>query len=99
MSLPGYDFFKTKRLVRGFTLRELGEETGISFKCIHDIEAGKKEPSFSKVLALCEALNVPVSTFIKYYNEKQPETQKKVKHGARGGTRTPIPFQTQPVAA
>ena len=99
MNLVGYDFFKQKREARGYTLRELGALTAISFKCIHDIETGKKEPSFSKVFALCKALDVPVISFVEYYANKQRRSPKKVKLGAKGGTRTPTAFTQQPVAA
>ncbi|MCK5565675.1 MAG: helix-turn-helix transcriptional regulator [Planctomycetes bacterium] len=102
MSLAGYEFFRTNREARGYTLRELAENTGISFKCIHDIEVGRKEPSFTKVIALCDALGVSIHSYLKYINYSAPKSvlkPKKAKNGARGGTRTPTHFHPQPVAA
>lgn len=38
------------------TLRQLAEETGISYQFISDIELGKKDPSLSKLELLARSL-------------------------------------------
>lgn len=39
------------------TLRQLAEETGISYQFISDIELGKKDPSLGKLELLARSLN------------------------------------------
>lgn len=47
------------REIKGWTIRDLERETGISNALISQIETGHvKDPSFTKVVRLCEALNV-----------------------------------------
>jgi transcriptional regulator with XRE-family HTH domain len=49
------------RQVKGWTIRDLERETGISNSLINQIETGHvKDPSFTKVVRLCEALNLPL---------------------------------------
>lgn len=47
------------REIKGWTLRDLERETGISNALISQIETGHvKDPSFSRVVRLCEALGI-----------------------------------------
>ena len=49
------------REIKGWTLRDLERETGISNALISQIETGHvKDPSFTKVVRLCEALGLPL---------------------------------------
>lgn len=49
------------RAIKGWTIRDLERETGISNALISQIETGHvKEPSFTKVVRLCEALGLPL---------------------------------------
>lgn|GEM_PF-6662624 len=51
---------KQLRLIRQAqkkTLRQLAEETGISYQFISDIELGKKDPSLGKLELLARSLN------------------------------------------
>lgn len=49
------------RECKGWTLRDLEHESGISNALISQIETGKvKDPGFSTVVRLCEALGVSV---------------------------------------
>lgn len=45
------------RLTQKKTLRQLAEETGISYQYISDIELGKKDPSLGKLELLARSLN------------------------------------------
>lgn len=49
------------REIKGWSLRDLERETGISNALISQIETGHiKDPSFTKVVRLCEALGLPL---------------------------------------
>lgn len=49
------------REIKGWSQRDLERETGISNPLISQIETGQvKDPSFTKVVRLCEALGVPI---------------------------------------
>jgi transcriptional regulator with XRE-family HTH domain len=49
------------REIKGWTLRELERETGISNALLSQIETGHvKDPSFTKVVRICEALGLPL---------------------------------------
>lgn len=49
------------RECKGMTLRQLEKESGISNALISQIETGKvKDPGFSTVVRLCEALGISV---------------------------------------
>ena len=49
------------RQIKGWTLRDLERESGISNALISQIETGHvKDPSFTKVVRLCEALGLPL---------------------------------------
>lgn len=49
------------RAIKGWTIRDLERETGISNALISQIETGHvKDPSFTKVVRLCEALGLPL---------------------------------------
>lgn len=50
------------REIKGWTIRDLERETGISNALISQIETGHvKDPSFTKVVRLCEALGLPLN--------------------------------------
>lgn len=48
---------RSVRIEQNITLRQLAEQTGISFQYISDIELGKKDPSLGKLELLAGALN------------------------------------------
>lgn len=55
------EMIELARRVKGWTVRDLERETGISNSLISQIETGHvKDPSFTKVVRLCEALNLPL---------------------------------------
>src|SRR5258708_16456038 len=63
---PGQDSGLDGRLLRelreesGFTLRELGEKTGLSTSLISQLERGVTSPSLQSVRLLAEALQVSI---------------------------------------
>lgn len=48
------------RKKRGLTIEELGQEAGLGYKHVADLERAVKTPSFEAVERLSEALQVPV---------------------------------------
>jgi transcriptional regulator with XRE-family HTH domain len=55
------ELLELARKIRGWSLRDLERETGISNALISQIETGHvKDASFTKVVRLCEALNLPL---------------------------------------
>lgn len=55
------ELLQLARQINGMSIRALEKETGISNALISQIETGHvKEPSFTNVVRLCEALNLPV---------------------------------------
>ena len=49
------------REIKGWTIRDLERECGVGNGVINQIETGHiKEPSFLKVVRICEALGLPI---------------------------------------
>lgn len=55
---------KELRRLRGLTQDDLASITGRSVDAISQWERGVNSPNFDAVVRLCEALKVPVTTFI-----------------------------------
>ncbi|MDE3153837.1 MAG: ImmA/IrrE family metallo-endopeptidase [Acidobacteriota bacterium] len=55
---------KRFREARRFTLRELGERTGLSTSYLAEIEAGKKYPKLDKILQMAEGLGCPYEELV-----------------------------------
>lgn len=56
---------KEVRKEKNYTLQQLSKKTGISTTHINDIENKIKEPSFSMMVRLSYALNVPLDKLYK----------------------------------
>lgn len=56
---------KEVRKEKNYTLQQLSKKTGISTTHINDIENKMKEPSFSMMVRLSYALNVPLDKLYK----------------------------------
>lgn len=55
------ELLKLAREIKGMTIRQLEKETGVSNALISQIETRHvKEPSFTNVVRICEALNLPL---------------------------------------
>lgn len=55
---------------RGFSLRELAEQCGLSFNAISRIERGENSPTVSTLHQLATALNVSITAFFEDANEQ-----------------------------
>lgn len=55
------ELIQLARAIKGWTIRDLERETGISNALISQIETGHvKDASFTKIVRLCEALGLPL---------------------------------------
>ena len=64
------DVLRGERMRRGMTLRELSSEARISLGYISEIERGQKEASSELLAALCEALELPLSTVLRVVSDE-----------------------------
>ncbi len=58
-------FLKERRTLKGYSYRELGKLADVSHQHIKDIEDGKKEPTFSLLMKVINALMVDAGEFLK----------------------------------
>lgn len=49
---------------RGFSVRGLGERSGVHYVTIVRMESGKLDPQLSTILKLCEALGITLNQLI-----------------------------------
>src|SRR5689334_16884189 len=59
------DVLRAERMRLGMTLRELSSAARVSLGYISEIERGQKEASSELLAALCEALDVPLSSVLR----------------------------------
>ena len=55
---------------RGFSLRKLGELSGVHYISLVKLEAGRVDPRLSTILKLCQALRVSLSQLVGETNKK-----------------------------
>jgi transcriptional regulator with XRE-family HTH domain len=56
------ELLKLGREIKGWTVRDVERETGISNALVSQMETGHvKDPSFTKVVRICEALGIPIN--------------------------------------
>ncbi|MDP1949378.1 MAG: helix-turn-helix transcriptional regulator [Nitrospirota bacterium] len=55
---------------RGFSLRKLGELSGVHYISLVKLEAGRLDPRLSTILKLCLALRVSLSQLVGETNKK-----------------------------
>lgn len=65
---------KEARSNKGYTLRELGNETGLSHSFLGDIEAGRSRPSYENLMRIITVLEIPLEKIFlpeKYANNER----------------------------
>ncbi len=62
---------KEWREKRGFSVRRLGERSGVHYVTMVRMESGKLDPQLSTVLKLCEALGVTLNQLVGVSNKPQ----------------------------
>lgn len=58
-------YFGDRRKILGLRQEDLSEMCGITKRTIYNIEAGKGNPSYKTLLALCEVLGLEMAVGIK----------------------------------
>jgi transcriptional regulator with XRE-family HTH domain len=61
---------RAERMRRGMTLRELSARARISLGYISEVERGQKEASSELLAALCDALELPLSTVLRSVSDE-----------------------------
>jgi transcriptional regulator with XRE-family HTH domain len=61
---------RAERMRLGMTLRELSARARISLGYISEVERGQKEASSELLAALCDALEVPLSTVLRTVSDE-----------------------------
>ncbi len=61
----GHELIKARRAELGYSLRKLGDMTGIDPTHLMHIEKGKKVPSMERGLRILEALSIPIKDYMK----------------------------------
>ncbi len=56
----------------GLTQRDLGQQLGISHVAVGDIERGRTKPDLDNLIAIADALNVPLSQIIVLHDLRHP---------------------------
>lgn len=58
------DVLRDARVTQGRTLREVSDSARVSLGYLSEVERGRKEPSSELLNAICEALEVPLSSVL-----------------------------------
>lgn len=81
-----YDQLRDMRKLKGFTIRELADRSGVSAAYISQLENGNRGvPSPDVLMKLSEGLNVSYSTLMELAGYLQPEQSEK-----EPGVKTPV---------
>ncbi|MEM9393284.1 MAG: XRE family transcriptional regulator [Pseudomonadota bacterium] len=81
---------RARRQAKRITVAQLSEQTGLSIGMLSKIENGVTSPSLTTLQALASALNVPLTSFFRRYEEKREVVHTKAGEGVeivREGTR------------
>lgn len=79
------DVLREARVTQGRTLREVSDSARVSLGYLSEVERGRKEPSSELLNAICEALEVPLSSVLTDAGERmagQERAQQRAAHGA-----------------
>ncbi len=79
------DVLREARTTQGRTLREVSDSARVSLGYLSEVERGRKEPSSELLNAICEALQVPLSSVLTDAGERmagQERARERVACGA-----------------
>ncbi|EFG73751.1 transcriptional regulator [Mycobacterium malmoense] len=83
------DVLREARMTQGRTLREVSDSARVSLGYLSEVERGRKEPSSELLNAICDALEVPLSSVLIDAGERMAGLER-VTHGAvADGVRAP----------
>jgi transcriptional regulator with XRE-family HTH domain len=64
------DVLREARTSQGRTLREVSDSARVSLGYLSEVERGRKEPSSELLNAICDALDVPLSSVLTHAGER-----------------------------
>jgi transcriptional regulator with XRE-family HTH domain len=90
------DVLRRARMTQGRTLREVSDSARVSLGYLSEVERGRKEPSSELLNAICDALDVPLSSVLTDAGERMASEERAdyaVQPGAAidAGTKVVIP--------
>ncbi len=85
---------RQRRLMLGMSQEMLGKAVGITFQQIQKYELGTNRIGASRLFTLSKVLSVPVSFFF----EDMPKALVTAGSKAKGFSKSPAPFKTDPMA-
>ena len=85
---------RQRRLLLGMSQETLGKALGITFQQIQKYEHGSNRIGASRLFTLSKVLNVPIAFFF----EDMPKALVAAGSKAKGLSKTPAPFETDPMA-
>lgn len=83
------DVLRRARTAQGRTLREVSDSARVSLGYLSEVERGRKEPSSELLNAICDALELPLSTVLIGAGERLAREEHAA--AAAPGTRAPGP--------
>lgn len=83
------DVLRSARTSQGRTLREVSDSARVSLGYLSEVERGRKEPSSELLNAICDALEVPLSTVLTGAGERMASEERSVHSEAVGTTIDP----------
>ncbi|OBG37520.1 transcriptional regulator [Mycobacterium alsense] len=78
------DVLRRARTSQGRTLREVSDSARVSLGYLSEVERGRKEPSSELLNAICDALDMPLSTVLTGAGERMASAERTA-HGEASG--------------
>lgn len=70
------DVLREARTLQGRTLREVSDSARVSLGYLSEVERGRKEPSSELLNAICDALEVPLSSVLTHAGERMASEER-----------------------
>jgi transcriptional regulator with XRE-family HTH domain len=80
------DVLRRARMSQGRTLREVSDSARVSLGYLSEVERGRKEPSSELLNAICDALDVPLSSVLTDAGERMACKERAAYTGQPGAT-------------
>jgi transcriptional regulator with XRE-family HTH domain len=80
------DVLRRARMSQGRTLREVSDSARVSLGYLSEVERGRKEPSSELLNAICDALEVPLSSVLTDAGERMADEERAAYRAASGAT-------------
>ena len=79
------DVLRQARTSQGRTLREVSDSARVSLGYLSEVERGRKEPSSELLNAICDALEVPLSSVLTDAGERMASEERAAYSAPAGG--------------